>query len=107
MKRTSTKEHEFEFEFDVEQYIEKFMITYSQNNVNVFVFTEKDVGSKVSINKNTLTVSLSQEDTKKFEQGIANIEIKVFTKNKKVLFNEEALSTYIENVYNEELFNEN
>ena len=104
MKRTSTIEHSFEMDFDYEQYVDKFFITYGQSGKNILVFTEQDIGNNISIDKNTIIVSLSQSDTKKFHDGVVNIEVKLYTKNKKVLINEGTIQIYVKEVLNDELF---
>lgn len=106
MKRTSTVEHIFELEFDYTQFGEDFMMTYAQNGNKIFVFTKNDIGDRIKVEGNTFTVSFSQEDTAKFSQGLADVEIKIYTKNKKVVISEEPLRVYVTNVINEELFNE-
>jgi hypothetical protein len=107
MKRTSTVEHIYELGFDYNQYGEDFMLTYAQNGDKVFVFNKQDIDKKVKFENNAFIVSLNQEDTAKFSQGFADVEIKIYTKNKKVLINEDHLRVYVSNVINEELFYEN
>lgn len=106
MKRTATVEHEFTLNIDM-QYVEKFIITYVQNSNNVFVFTETDIDKNIEINSNTIIIKFTQEDTKKFIQGWVDVEIKLYTKNKKVLINENPLKVYVQDVINEDLFDEN
>ena len=104
MKRTSTIEHKFELDFDYEQYVDKFFLTYKQDNQKTLVFTERDIGDRVKIDGNSIIVNLSQNDTKMFSSGTVFIELKVYTKNKKVLINDGIIQTYMQEVLNDELF---
>lgn len=102
-KRTSTPDHEFELPFAYEELSEKLIISYSQNGEVVLEFTEKDIGTSVEISGNIIIVSLSQEDTEKFEPGEVIGEIKTWTKNGKSLISED-IPMYVKQVRNERIF---
>lgn len=103
MRRTSTPDHEFELPFVYEEYADQLLITYSQNDKIVLELTQEEIGNSISINGGIISVSLSQEDTKKFAEGSAEVEIKLWTKNKKSLISD-PISIYVYDVLNDKIF---
>lgn len=91
MYRASTPQQKFILPFDVNQYVEKLLITYTQDEI---VFEKKLVDVKVE--GNTIFYDLTQEETNLFNSNKSvKLEIRVKTKNGKVL----PSKTYILPVY--------
>ena len=106
MKVSSTPTHVFVLPFVYDKYAEKFVVTYAQGGEDGAVVlrkTEEDIGSGVSVSGNCLTVELTQDETKKFEQGEAVAEVKVWTKNRKALISDK-IYIPVEAVLDDEAF---
>ncbi len=69
MRLGSTPKHEFTLPFDV-SFVKEFKVTYKQNNK---IILEKYL-SDFEANENTLSVTLTQEETFLFAEG-ANVEL--------------------------------
>lgn len=78
MYRASTPYHEFELPFKYEYYVDKLLITYSQNGNIVLEKTETDV----SFNENIVSFTLTQEETKLFKKGLVEVQVRVYTTGK-------------------------
>jgi hypothetical protein len=102
-KRTSTQKHTFGIPYDYEENVEAFVITYSQKDKPILEFTEDDIGLSVTVKGSTIIVSLSQEDTAKFEPGEVIGEIKLWTKDGKSNISED-IPMYVRQVRNERIF---
>jgi hypothetical protein len=98
MKRTSTVTHEFEANFDWIEFVDKVIVTYKQGDTIVLEKTEKDV----TFNGKVLTVELSANDTKSFNVGHINIEIKALTKNGQNINSDKILRS-VEDVLNDKV----
>lgn len=73
MKRGTTPTHTFALPFDVDM-IEKVRVLYSQNDELKLTKTD------AALDRNTVTVKLTQEDTFKLESGlVVDIQIRVLT----------------------------
>lgn len=73
MKRGTTPTHTFALPFDVDM-IEKVRVLYSQNDELKLTKTD------AALDRNTVTVKLTQEDTFKLESGlVVDIQLRVLT----------------------------
>lgn len=102
-KRTATPVHEFELPVIYEEFVDKLILTYSQNDKPVIELTEKDIGDSITVYGNILTVSMTQEQSAKFNPGEVIAEIKLWTNDRKSLISEDVLM-YVKQVRNERMF---
>lgn len=104
MKRSATAVDKFTLPIKYSDFIDRFMVTYSQDGEKVVVKTEEDLGSSVVVDEDVaIVVNLSQEETKKFRVGLYKIELKILTVDNKVVFSKE-IQGKIEEVLNDEVF---
>lgn len=103
MKPTSTQEYEFTAPFDFTQYVKAFIATFKQGDEILFTKTEEDIGASVALEGNVMRISLSQEETANFEQGMVDFELKVHTMNGKVAISD-TITLVQDEVLNRELF---
>ena len=81
MFRASTPLQKFTFEFDVNQFIEKVLITYKQDEI-IFEKTLEDC----SVDGNSVYFTLTQAETNLLNPNLpVRIQLRVKTKNEKVL----------------------
>lgn len=80
IRRGTTPTHTWTLPFG-EQYIKDIRASYSQNEQEVIVKTIDDV----VIDGNVLSVDLTQEETFSLEEGTVNMQLRVLTKNDKVV----------------------
>lgn len=80
MRRLTTPTHTFTLPFDASA-VDKFLLTYAQNDEIVLEKTEADVMS----DGNVWSVTLTQEETKKFKPGSAMAQIRVLMHDGKAL----------------------
>lgn len=98
MKRTSTTINVFVTKFNWGEYIDKLIVTYTQMGHIVLEKTENDV----TFNGNILTVELSGNETKIFQEGDVEIEIKGLTKDGKNI-NSDKIINNVEDVLNDKV----
>ena len=76
MYRATTPTHTFILPFDYAQMVNKCLVTYSQGGRIVLEKTQDDI----SATGNTITIKLTQEETKKFSAYLrCNIQIRIIT----------------------------
>lgn len=101
--RTQTITHKFTLNID-ESVIEDFIITYSQNGNQIINKEITDIeNGTVEVGDNEILVHLSQDDTALFKVGAVNVQVKIWTKNRKSLISREFL-TECKDVLNEKVF---
>ena len=98
MKRTSTVTHEFKAEFNWSEFVDKVIVTYKQGDTIVLEKTEEDVTTEDDI----LTVILSANETKMFQKGYVEIEIKALTKGGQNINSDKILRS-VEDVLNDKV----
>ena len=107
MKRSSTPTHTFTLPFDYQGFCERFMLSYGQivrgAESIVLQKTESDIGSGVFVEGDTIRLTLTQEETLLFEGASAIVEMKVYTKDKKVLISDKVYVP-VQDVLNDEVF---
>lgn len=81
MIRGTTALHKFYFKEDIPSNYLNVLITYRQNGKTV---VEKQI-DEVDVEEKVLSIRFSQQETLMFEQGIAYVQLKVFTLDKHIL----------------------
>ena len=97
MKRFSTPDHEFFLPISAE-YISKICLTYEQKGKTILEKSEADMTADGFAWKITLT----QEDTGKFSEGIASVQLHILLTNGKAIHTDEEL-LYVEDVQHAEV----
>lgn len=84
MTRVTTPTHTFRLPEDVDSY-DKVEITYVQSGVKIEKLYEGEEVGWASVSGRVIAVTLTQEETKKFSAGKADVHIRVKTQSGKVL----------------------
>jgi hypothetical protein len=97
MFRASTPTQKFTFEFNVNQFVDKILITYKQDKI-VLEKTLEDC----TIDGNSISYTLTQEETNLFSANSVRIQVRLKSKNGKVLTSKTYLVP-VEDVLNAEV----
>ena len=98
MIRATTPTHIFELPFDINEFVDKVLITYKQDEI-VLEKTLEDC----NIEKNILSYKLTQEETNKFNNIVfVKIQIRVITKGGESLASDE-YSKSVQDVLNDKV----
>lgn len=75
--RATTPTDTFTFKEDISNFV-KIQIAYKQNDVTVVkLYDNGNIPSGMEITGNTVAITLSQEETSKFEEGPAWVQIRI------------------------------
>ena len=97
MRRLTTPTHTFTLPFDA-SVVDKFLLTYVQNDIIVLEKT----GADVSVDGNVWSVYLTQSETKKFKPGVAHCQVRVLTKDGQAVASE-VMTFAVTHVFNDDI----
>lgn len=101
MYRATTPTHTFTLPIQTSD-CKDILVTYKQNNV--ILDKHMDDGtlpSGMTIDGKTITITLTQEETKQFSQNVATVQVRVLTFDGLAMASQK-FKLYIENVLNDE-----
>ena len=102
MYRVTTPEHTFTLPEPISSY-KVVQIAYRQSAFKFAkTYADGEASSGMSISGNTVIVSLTQEETKKFKKGEASVQVRALTSNDKAVASKQFTFT-IEDVNNEDI----
>lgn len=102
MYRVTTPEHTFTLPELISSY-KVVQIAYRQGSLKFTkTYEDGEASSGMSISGNTVIVSLTQEETKRFKKGEASVQVRALTSNDKAVASKQFPFT-IEDVNNEDI----
>ena len=102
MYRLTTPEHTFTLPENISDY-KVVQIAYKQSATKfVKTYANGEASSGMSISGNTVIVTLTQEETKKFKRGEASVQVRALTMTDKAVASKQFLFT-VEDVNNEDI----